>query len=139
MKSIFLFLGISMVLALGGCSKSGIAGPWSGTYINVLGVTDSFSSVTIIYTSSNVASVVCNMYQFGYVYTAFTLNNVVLNGNSASFNQDQHIIEATDLGLYNIQGNMTLANGQITLNAVATNVANKDVNTNINYQFTGAK
>jgi hypothetical protein len=138
MKSLYIALFISVIVLMCGCSKTAPVGPWSGTYVNVLGVTDSFSSVSVIYNSNNTANVVCKLYQFGYVYTAFTLQNVALTGTTASFNQKQHIIEATDLGLYDIQGNMSLTSNQITFNAVATNLTSYNPNDTKHFQFSGA-
>ena len=122
MRNVALAFCISVVLILCGCSKPGPTGVWAGNYVNVLGVRDSFSSVTVTYTGSNTVNVVCKLYQFGYVYTAFTLQNVTLSGTTAIFSQKQHIIESTDLGLYLFQGNMSLAASQITLTATATNL-----------------
>jgi hypothetical protein len=135
MKSIFLALSITAIVCICSCSKTPPTGLWSGTYVNVLGAQDSFSSVSVVYTGSNTVNVVCKMYQFGYVYTAFTLQNVTLTGNTATFAQKQHIIEATDQGIFSIQGNMSLNGTQLTLNATATNNNSSDTK---NYQFIGS-
>ena len=138
MKNVFLAFCISVVLIMCGCNKSP-TGPWTGTYINVLGVADSFSSVAVTYTGNNTVNVICKLYEFSYVYTAFTLQNVVLTGTTATFNQKQHIIEATDLGPFLIQGNMSLNGNQITFTAVATNLTTHNASDTKNFQFTGIK
>ena len=143
MKSVVVGFCLLFIILLFGCSKTPPTGPWAGTYINVLGPADSFSTVTITYTGSNTVDVLFKIYQFSYVYSAVTLHNVPLTGTSATFAQKQHIIEATDLGNYNIQGNLSFsvqpAGKQITLTAVATDITTNNAADTKNYQFTGLK
>ena len=143
MKSIIFGFCLALIVFLFGCSKTPPTGPWSGTYINVLGAQDSFSSVTVTYTGSGSVDVLFKIYQFGYVYSAVTLHNVPLTGGTATFAQKQHIIEATDQGNYNIQGNLSFstqpAGKQIILSAVATNITTNNAADTKNYQFTGLK
>ena len=143
MKSIAFVFCLSMIVFVCGCSKTPPTGPWAGTYINVLGAVDSFSSVTITYTGSGSVDVLFKIYQFSYVYSAVTLHNVPLTGTTATFAQKQHIIEATDQGNFNIQGNLSFttqpSGKQITLTAVATNITTNNAADTKNYQFTGLK
>jgi hypothetical protein len=138
MRNVALTFCISVVLIVCGCSKPAPTGVWAGNYINVVGATrDSFSSVTIIYTGTNTVNAVCKIYQYGYLYTAFTLQNVTLTGTTATFDQTQHIIESTDLGPFLFQGNMSLTGTQLTFTAVATDLTTHNPSDTKNFQFTG--
>jgi len=139
MKKIVLVFCVSVFLILCGCSKPGPTGVWSGSYINIYGSTDSFSSVHISYTGNNSADVVFKLYEFSYVYSAVTLHNVTLTGTTATFAQKQHIIETTDLGPYQITGNMSLSGNQVTLTATATNLTTNNPGDTKNFQFTGIR
>jgi hypothetical protein len=130
MKKLLLILGVSMLL-LSACKKEAttdsgpdITTPWVGTY-NVASPDGSsgITQVQIVKATNSSVKVIVRIEQFSYIYTATTLQDVTISGNTATVGETQNIIEATDLGPYAFTGNIQLNDdGTVALSTSAVSV-----------------
>jgi hypothetical protein len=139
MKNLFaaIFFFAFILLLSGGCHKSQ-DGPWSGSYLNALGGgADSLALLSVSYAGSHSINITFQISEQGYLYTALTLQNVPITGDSAIIDQDQHIIEATDLGPFRFAGGATISGTLLTLNATASDLTTGHSSDTKVFQFSG--
>jgi hypothetical protein len=146
MKNLILVLVLSSFVILSGCQKneSTASGPdytanWVGTYDGPY--MSSIQQIQINKVNNTTVQVIVKQLQFSYVYTATTLQNVKVTGNTAVINEVQNIIEETNLGPYTFNGTLQLNNGSVSLTSTAVSVQQPVNNENspMNFSFTGSK
>lgn len=150
MKNSLLIIGLSVMVILSACQKEASVtsatpdstSKWVGTY-NVANPTGNSGPTQVQITSAgnNTIKVIIRIEQFSYIYTASTLQGVTINGNTATINETQNIIEATDLGPYAFTGTLQLNGNTLALSANAVSVRNP-VNVEyspMNFAFSGNK
>ncbi len=147
MKNTLLIFFLSAFVMLSGCKKEAPVIPdgaanWIGTY-NASN-NGSIQQIQINAAGNNALQVIIKINQFSYLYTASTLQNVIISGtnaNAAVISEDEHIIETTDLGLYSFKGTISLSGNQVTMNAVATNLESGATSENspMNFTFSGSR
>ena len=147
MKNLLLIFGISALIAMSGCKKDSPSGPdntstWVGIY-NVPNQAGSsgVTQIQIVKASDNTLRVILKQEQFNYLYTATTLQNVTISGNTATINETQNIIEQTDLGPYVFNGTIILSGNTAILSTTAVSIKNPN-NAEVsplNFSFNGPK
>jgi len=147
MKNLFFIPVLFIFVLLSGCSKEPAAGPisgtnWAGVYVADPQSASTLTQIQISNASGNALKIVLKVEQFSYVYTATTLQSVaVTSGTTATINENEEIIENTDLGLYAFKGTVTINGTHVTLNATATNLGSgaSSENSPMNFTFSGDK
>ena len=144
MKKLLLVMSLSAFLLLDGCKKETTTSvppalaQWVGTYNGPYG--SSLEQIQINYIGNNTLEIIMKVNQFSYLYTATTLKNVTVSGNTATISEVENIIEETNYGPYKFNGTLSLGSNGVQLNATALSVqvpANE--NSPMEFTFSGQK
>ena len=147
MKNLLLALSLSAFVLLAGCKKEApstpsVADQWVGIYNVPENNGSGLTQIQVVRSGDNSVKVVLKITQAYYQYTAATLQDVKIAGtNTASINETQNIIEATDLGPYSFSGSIQFNNGNAVLSGTAISIRvpyNSD-NSPMNFSFSGKK
>jgi hypothetical protein len=144
MKNLLLLLILSTFVCISGCKKEStpsgpdLTTPWVGNYST--GGTDGLTQIQITKASNTSVKVVFKVVQFYYEYTACTLQNVNISGNTATISEIQNIIEQTNYGPYRFNGMIELRGNTLALTTSAVSVqVPSNENSPMAFNFQGAK
>jgi uncharacterized protein YcfL len=147
MKNLLLLFSLSAVMLISGCQKdtpiptNDPASKFVGIYNVPVNNGSGLTQIQIVRVNDRSFKVILKITDAYYQYTATTLQNVTISGtNTATINETQNIIEATDLGPYVFSGTIMINGTNATLSgtAISVKVPYND-NSPMNFSFSGKK